>query len=78
MCSVNVFGLIRDVTNRKVAEQNKIDFELKKKDVLLREVHHRIKNTLQGVMSLLQQHMNKKNSTDMCLSMLFLNCIQFH
>jgi two-component sensor histidine kinase len=42
-------------------EQNHIDFELKQKDTLLREVHHRIKNTLQGVMNLLQQHKNKQN-----------------
>jgi len=59
--SVKLLGLIRDVTNRKIAEQNHIDFELKQKDTLLREVHHRIKNTLQGVMNLLQQHKNKRN-----------------
>ena len=61
LSSVKLLGLIRNVTNRKIAEQNHIDFELKQKDTLLREVHHRIKNTLQGVMNLLHQHKNKQN-----------------
>lgn len=59
--SVKLLGLIQNITDRKIAEQNHIDFELKQKDTLLREVHHRIKNNLQGVMNLLQQHKNKSH-----------------
>ena len=56
-----LIGLLQNVTDRKIAENNYMLFELKQKDTLLREVHHRIKNNLQGIMNLLQQHKNKKH-----------------
>lgn len=62
MCGVTIVGLIQEVTDRKIAEQNHIAFELRQKDTLLREVHHRIKNNLQGVISLLYHH---KSSHDL-------------
>jgi PAS domain S-box-containing protein len=52
--SVRVFGIADDVTERTAAEQQRLEDALKQRDVLVREVHHRIKNNLQGVAGLLQ------------------------
>ncbi len=51
---IRVFGLIADITDRKDEEQLRISQLLEQRDVLVREVHHRIKNNLQGVAGLLQ------------------------
>lgn len=51
---IRVFGLIDDITERKDEEQARIDRLIEQRDVLVREVHHRIKNNLQGVAGLLQ------------------------
>lgn len=47
-----VLSVIVDLTERKLAEQ-RIKDALRQKDLLLREVHHRVKNNLQVVHSLL-------------------------
>jgi two-component sensor histidine kinase len=61
--ATKMIGLIRDITVRKLAEENRIKFEIQQKNTLVREVHHRIKNNLQGVVGLLRQH-SKYESID--------------
>jgi PAS domain S-box-containing protein len=55
--SVRVFGVADDITERAAAERQRIEEAVKQRDILVREVHHRIKNNLQGVAGLLQ-HMS--------------------
>lgn len=50
-----VAGISEDITDRKQSEQRRIEAVEKQRDALVREVHHRIKNSLQGVTGLLRQ-----------------------
>lgn len=45
-----------DVTEQRAAEQARLAAAIAQREVLVREVHHRIKNNLQGVAGLLQQN----------------------
>lgn len=49
-----VMGFLFDIHAHKRAEENALRVMLKEKDLLLREIHHRVKNNLQVVSSLLR------------------------
>lgn len=44
-----------DVTQQRIAEQARLEAAIGQREMLVKEVHHRIKNNLQGVAGLLQQ-----------------------
>jgi PAS domain S-box-containing protein len=52
---IRVFGVADDVTEREAAERRRMEEVVQQRDILVREVHHRIKNNLQGVAGLIQQ-----------------------
>ena len=49
-------AIIEDVTGKKEIERRRAGRRQQQRDALVREVHHRIKNTLQGVAGLLERH----------------------
>jgi PAS domain S-box-containing protein len=51
-----LLAFLRSAEPRKRAEAERLAQEREQRDTLVREVHHRIKNNLQGVVGLLRQH----------------------
>lgn len=49
-------GIFRDITARERRMRERLEQEQAQRDTLVREVHHRIKNNLQGVVGLLREH----------------------
>jgi PAS domain S-box-containing protein len=49
----------RDITEHKRAEEERMQHTIRQRDALVREVHHRIKNNLQGVAGLLRRKISK-------------------
>src|SRR6185295_6136732 len=54
-----VCGIAEDISAQKRAEQERMNHAIHQRDALVREVHHRIKNNLQGVAGLLRQKIRK-------------------
>jgi PAS domain S-box-containing protein len=51
---IKLIGTFQDITERKIVEADRIAAEHAYRDTLIREVHHRIKNNLQGVTGILR------------------------
>ena len=49
-----------DVTDQRAADEARLEAAIAQRDMLVKEVHHRIKNNLQGVAGLLQQIAQRK------------------
>ncbi len=49
-------GVVDDITSRKLLHEERVRAAELQRDTLVMEVHHRIKNNLQGVVGLLRQH----------------------
>jgi PAS domain S-box-containing protein len=58
--AIRVFGTMDDITERKQLEEERIERLVQQREKLVKEVHHRIKNNLQGVVGLMQHSARTK------------------
>ena len=63
-----ILGVSTDVTEQRATQQARLESEVGQRDMLVREVHHRIKNNLQGVAGLLQQIATRKPEVGTAIS----------
>ncbi len=68
---VQFFGTIQDVTERKLSEE-RIQADLREKEILLKEIHHRVKNNLQVISSMLA--LQSKSIGDPEIQSVFQSC----
>lgn len=60
-------GMIENIDQAKRAEALRLERDAAQKNALVREVHHRIKNHLQGVVGLLRRHLSEGGSCNAML-----------
>ena len=66
-----LYAIIRDITERKDSEEKTLT-SLEEKEILLREIHHRVKNNMQVIVSLLRMH--SKRTQDEQVHTVFDEC----